>query len=451
MFVQRFVRSCILALFAVTFGAVICCAQPRLPLNAVVNAASYTSDVAQGSIFVIFGTGLGPAKLIQASSFPLSTTLSGTSVKVQVGSAAVDAIPIYTSATQVAAVLPSGTPPGSGFVTVAYNGTASNSAGIHVVANSFGAFTAGATGSGPASLQNFNSATDVPLNTLLRSAVPGQTAILYGTGLGPVAGNEAAGALPGNLTTDVQIFVGANSAAVSYAGRAGCCAGLDQINFTVPQGVEGCFVPVAVRSGGVISNFTTMSIAGGGQTCSDPLSFSAADLTQISQAGALRTGQIALTRTVVGGATTDSFTATFGKDTLAGVLTTVVAPSLGTCLVSTTRALGNAPGLTNPLDAGPALNFKGTVGSKAVVRSSTGSYSTNLGAGALEPGRLRWTTERAEVTSAVSKRRWRFRRWCSGRIRRRLALSPATSRLRWCGLEAIPMVGWLSLEPLSRP
>jgi hypothetical protein len=38
------------------------------------------------------------------------------------------------------------------------------------------------------------------------------------------------------------------------------------------------------------------------------------------------------------------------------------------------------------LDAGPALNFKGTVGSKAVVRSSTGSYSTNLGAGVLEPG-----------------------------------------------------------------
>ncbi len=157
---------------------------------------------------------------------------------------------------------------------MAYNGTASNSAGIHVVTNSFGAFTAGATGSGPASLQNFNSATDVPLNTLLRSAVPGQTAILYGTGLGPVAGNEAAGALPGNLTTDVQIFVGANSAAVSYAGRAGCCAGLDQINFTVPQGVEGCFVPVAVRTGGVISNFTTMSIAGSGQICSDPLSFS---------------------------------------------------------------------------------------------------------------------------------------------------------------------------------
>jgi uncharacterized protein (TIGR03437 family) len=386
MFVQRLVRFCILGFFGVTMGAAICLAQPQLPLNAVSNAASYTSDVAQGSIFVIFGTGLGPAKVVQASSFPLSTNLSGTSIKVQIGSAAVDAIPIYTLSTQVAAMLPSSTPVGNGFVTVTYNGTTSNSAVIHTVTNSFGVFTAGANGSGPASLQNFNSASDVPLNTLLGSAVPGQTVILWGTGLGPVTGNEANGALPGNLTSDVQVFVGSKSAAVSYAGRSGCCAGVDQVNFTVPQGIEGCFVPVVVRNGGVISNFTTMSIVSGGEACSDPLSFSPPDLAQISQAGFVRRGQIALTRVVSGAATMDSFTATFAKNTLASVLTTVVAPSLGTCLVTRTQALGNVPGLTNPLEAGSALNIKGPIGSKAVVRTSTGSYSANPGAGFLDPG-----------------------------------------------------------------
>ncbi len=335
---------------------------------------------------MIFGAGLGPPTLTQANSFPLSTTLGGTSVKVTVGSASVDAIPIYTLATQVAVVLPSGTPPGNGFVTVTYDGRAGNTAPIHVVTNSFAAFTAGATGSGPASLQNFNSAGDAPLNTLFQSARAGQAVILYGTGLGPVSGDETQGALPGNLTADVQVFVGSQSTAVSYAGRSGCCAGLDQITFTVPQGITGCFVPVVVRSGGVVSNFTTMAISSAGQTCSDPLSFSTADLTQIAQSGSLRNGQIALTRTVVGTAVSDSISATFSKSTLAGVLTTAVAPSLGTCLVTNTRTLTGTPVLANPLDAGSALTFRGPGGPKAVVRTNPGSYSSSLTPGLLDPG-----------------------------------------------------------------
>lgn len=85
-----------------------------------VNAASYTLrglpgfGIAQGSMFVLFGTNLGPSSLLQVSAFPLPTILGGTFIRAIVGGTAVDAIMLYTSASQVAAILPSNTPVGNG-------------------------------------------------------------------------------------------------------------------------------------------------------------------------------------------------------------------------------------------------------------------------------------------------------------------------------------------------
>jgi uncharacterized protein (TIGR03437 family) len=55
----------------------------------VFNAASYAyaglpnAAIAQGSLFVVFGSAMGPATL-QAGSYPLPTSLSGTSLSVTV-------------------------------------------------------------------------------------------------------------------------------------------------------------------------------------------------------------------------------------------------------------------------------------------------------------------------------------------------------------------------------
>ena len=65
------------------------------------------------------------------------------------------------------------------------------------------------------------------------------------------------------------MFVGNVPVKVTYAGRSGCCAGLDQIAIEAPASPTGCFVPVVVRSGGVVSNFTTLSIGSSGQVCSN--------------------------------------------------------------------------------------------------------------------------------------------------------------------------------------
>src|SRR5271166_6372820 len=127
-------------------------------------------------------------------------------------------------------------------------------------------------GFGPGVFQNFNSATDQPVNSLAISAQPGQTVILWGTGLGPVTFADNIAPTPGSLPTAVEVFVGGKSATVSYSGRSPCCSGTDQIVFTVPLNAPaGCWVPVQVRTAGtILSNSTTMAIsAAAGSPCAE--------------------------------------------------------------------------------------------------------------------------------------------------------------------------------------
>src|SRR5688572_22937222 len=81
-------------------------AQPVVATGGVVNAASYSlpglpnSFIAQGSMFLVFGTNLGTASDLSALHFPLPTSqgLLGTSIQVTVGSSTpVNAIMVYTT------------------------------------------------------------------------------------------------------------------------------------------------------------------------------------------------------------------------------------------------------------------------------------------------------------------------------------------------------------------
>jgi trimeric autotransporter adhesin len=211
-------------------------AQPVIASLGVRNGASYAlpglpnSSIAQGWLFIVFGQNLGPAKIVQVAAYPLPTSqgLSGTSIQVTVNGTTVDAIMLYTLATQVAAVLPSTTPIGTGTIMVTYNGQSSAAAPITVVRSSFGIFAVNQSGTGPGVLQNVNSESDRPPNSPTQSAQPGQVIILWGTGLGPVTGIETGGPLPGDMPSlDVHVWVGAKEAAIQYRGRSGCCTGDD--------------------------------------------------------------------------------------------------------------------------------------------------------------------------------------------------------------------------------
>jgi uncharacterized protein (TIGR03437 family) len=265
---------------AIAFGNYsVSVAPPGTPVIApggIVNAASYTSGIppyglAQGSLFSIFGTDLGPAQPVQASAFPLPTSMGGASVQILEGGIRYDAFLQFVSSGQINAILPSNVPIGLAQVTVGYNGIASQPAIIRVVKTSVGIFFQPANGGEMAIAQNYVDPTDYPLNQPAVPAMPGQIVVLWGTGMGPIAGadNLAPGTAAGDMSgVPVSITVGGVAAQRLYAGRQSESAAVDVIYFTVPQGVPyGCQIPVAVTAGGLAANSTVIAVTSDGAPC----------------------------------------------------------------------------------------------------------------------------------------------------------------------------------------
>jgi uncharacterized protein (TIGR03437 family) len=369
-------------------------AQPAITSGGVVNSASYAyaglpnAAIAQGSLFIIFGSGLGPGTL-QLSGLPLSAAFGGTSLTVTVNGAVTKPLVVYTAAGQVAAVLPSSTAVGTGTVTVTYNGQTSAAAPIQVAASSFGIFSVNSAGSGPGIITNVG----YSIASLNSAANPGEVFIIWGTGLGPaVSGDEAKGtAVLG--TIPVQVLVGGSTATVTGYARSNCCGGLDQIAFVVPTGVTGCHVPIAVQTGNVVSNFVSMPIAATGRTCSDPAN---TNISGLSQQGTVAIGSINLSRSAISiplppplpsqASTTDVASASFEKFNYAQYTTTqnpLNINTFGACTVYTFK--GSTSTFTDPvlpvaLDAGPSISVTGPNGTKTLTRTS-GFYNASLGGG----------------------------------------------------------------------
>src|SRR5437016_13691602 len=76
-------------------------AQPAIRAASVVNAASNltpglpNAGLAQGGMFVLKGRNLGAKGTVIANSFPLQTTMGGTSMKITVGGTTVNVIMVY--------------------------------------------------------------------------------------------------------------------------------------------------------------------------------------------------------------------------------------------------------------------------------------------------------------------------------------------------------------------
>ena len=396
-------------LFSISALAV-CAATAQPVVNAVLNNASYTlpglpnSAIAQGSLMAIFGTGLGGSNAMTATTLPLTTNMGGTSVAVQAGGRTFNAPMVYTTAGQLGAILPSDAPTGNATLTVTYNGQTSAPRSFTVARSNFGIFTSNQAGSGPGAVQNVISGTEQPINAFNRPARPGQTVILWGTGLGPASTdvNIAAGDLPIN----VEVLVGGRRANVTYKGRSGCCVGIDQLAFVVPEGVEGCFVPVVINVDGVVSNFASIAVARQGNACSDPTGFSAQDIESAQNTGNLRTGAVSLTRmnmsmNVPGSGSfsmkTDTGSAAFTRFNLdqlvrsqSGTSSEGFQVSPGACSVVTFRGEGEDTGPTDPiqatpLDAGPAITVRGPRGEKQLTKraGSAELYLGELGGGGL--------------------------------------------------------------------
>jgi len=253
-----------------TFGAASGGANAPM-ITAIENAATNippglpNSAIAQGALFVVKGRNLGPSNVVVASTFPLPTSIGGTSIQVTVGGTTVDAIMYYSLASQVAAILPSKTPVGTGTLIVTYNGLASATAQIVVAASNIGVFTLNTTGSGDAV------ATLPATNTVVspsNAPNPGEILTLWATGLGPVSGDESQPAQQADLTgIPLKVFIGGQPANVLFRGRNACCSAVDTIYVTVPQGLSGCAASVIMQIGNLVSNATSIPIGTNGRNC----------------------------------------------------------------------------------------------------------------------------------------------------------------------------------------
>jgi len=401
-------RITFLTLLAVGGGAALL-AQPTVFSGGIVNADSLVpvglpnADIAQGSIFSIFGTGLGPANS-PGLSFPLQNTLGGVSVQVTSGGTAVNALPLFVGPGQINALLPSTTPTGPATLTVTTSNGTSAAANFNVVDHSFGINSVNQSGAGVGIIDN----STYKLITENSAAQAGDVIIIWGTGLGKVSGNEQDGPLPGNQPNiHAKVYIGAEQATISYQGRSGCCAGVDQIAVVVPSGVTGCHVPIAVQIDGdndIVSNWVTTSIAApnANRVCSDATGPSSSELLNFLDKGG-SFGFVGLSRNISTSpalpppfgtgspttTTTDTGSASFVKYTpeqFSVAENIFQTYTIGACSVFVFN--GQSPIIVDPttpvgLNAGSVIDVSGPNGAKQLkpLANFTGTYSATLGGG----------------------------------------------------------------------
>lgn len=364
-------------------------------ITKVTNNYSYIPDgfsnsgISPSTIFTVFGANMadppvGGVTLNTSAGSGLPTKSGGATVTVTVGGKTVTAGLYYAIPSQIAGVLPGGTPTGAGTLTVSYNGANSAAFNINVVPATLGLDTYYGTGSGLITATN---ATTGALFNYTNSAAPGQTIVLWGSGLGadtqdsdtvftntPHAVNQGS----------VQVYFGGVAGTVLYAGSSGY-PGLNQINVTIPANAPtGCGVSVAAVVLGVTSNFATLPIGQG--VCNDAVyGINGTLLGQLSGQTTVRSGSVIVGQSVSTNGTTNLALATFSSNTGAAYGSTSGIVSPGSCLVTEVAGTGGTS-TSNGLDAGASIALTGPLGAytlTTILPTIPGTYLAQLPAGAI--------------------------------------------------------------------
>ena len=242
-------------------------AAPLLSQNGIANNASYSlasASVAPGSIVAIFGSNLtdGSSCLPPAcsptftSDGRLNTVLSGAEVQV-------NAIPVpilYATPTQLGVQMPVELTASAAEVAVSVGGQSSLPQTILIEPVSPGIFSRTGDGRGAGAVTHADGS---PL-TAQNPARAGELLILYATGLGQVTPPVPTGSLPAGASravAPVTVIIDGISVTPDFAGLAGCCVGLNQINFRVPEAVRsGDGILLLLTAAGKQSNLVTIPV-----------------------------------------------------------------------------------------------------------------------------------------------------------------------------------------------
>jgi uncharacterized protein (TIGR03437 family) len=232
-----------------------------------VNAASNLSGpVTGGEVVVFYGANMGPAGLVQnqANANGLyGANLAGTVVYFGNYQAPI----LYTSANQVAAIVPFEIGGSTVQAFIEYQGQYSAPFPVSLATAAPGVFTADLSGKGLAAAINLQNGANI-YNSAAHPANAGDYVELFLTGTGQtspagVDGQPYTG-LATCVLTPVTVTIGGKSVVPQYCGGVpGVVPGLTQVNVQIPSGLAAGLVPLAVAFGGVSTQpGVTLAVSG---------------------------------------------------------------------------------------------------------------------------------------------------------------------------------------------
>jgi uncharacterized protein (TIGR03437 family) len=227
----------------------------QIKIGAVANAGSnLAGPVSGGEIVVLYGTGMGPAGLVQytpGSNGQVPTSLAGTTVYFGNYAAPL----LYTSANQVSAIVPYEVSGSQVQVFVKYNGDLSATFPVSLAAAAPSLFTADSSGKGQAAAINIQNG-GYAYNNAAHPLNAGDYVELFLTGTGQTNPPSVDGQLTPDanelVAANVTVTIGGRTFTPVYAGGApGIVAGLTQVDVQIPSGLTAGAVSVSVQVGSV--------------------------------------------------------------------------------------------------------------------------------------------------------------------------------------------------------
>jgi uncharacterized protein (TIGR03437 family) len=232
----------------------------------LVNAASFETVVAPGSIAALFGAGF-TTQTLSAASLPLPATLAGLTVKIGGRTAPL----FFVSPGQINLQTPSGLQAGAATIEVFVNDSATPAqTGVVALAEAApGLFTTNAAGRGQAAALNadYSLNADFEGPTGARPELAGEVVILFATGIGatnpPVAAGQAAPASPVAVDAGATtVVIGGLNATVLFSGLTPGLAGVWQLNVQIPATLPTNAATSVRVSKGRNSLEATLAVAG---------------------------------------------------------------------------------------------------------------------------------------------------------------------------------------------
>jgi uncharacterized protein (TIGR03437 family) len=261
--------------------------KPVINPGGIVNAATFQPlgkpgyGINPGSLASVFGLNLA-STTAQADTFPLPTSLAGTSVTIN----GIPAPLIFVSPTQINLQVPWETVTYSPTFPIVVRTAAGASDPVEAEVGFVpGIFTLDGSGCGRGAVLNVASDGSVSLNSPDNSVEPGGILTLFGTGWAGLPYPPLSDGMPAPANPPSRYYAGLTfpvlrgdwydvyGNAVLFLGAAPGYAGLDQINLRLPDDApEACSVPLQLwsQSSSALTPAIPVSVHRGGGRCVDP-------------------------------------------------------------------------------------------------------------------------------------------------------------------------------------